>query len=104
MKLYGLKNCDTCKKAAKALGVEVTDVRKEPLSRERLQEFWNEFGDALLNTRSTTWGGLSETERNEDPIELMQKHPALMKRPVIEAKGTLYLGWKNDVQEALRIS
>ena len=104
MKLYGLKNCDTCKKAAKALGVEVTDVRKEPLSRERLQEFWNEFGDALLNTRSTTWRGLSEAERSEDPIELMQKHPALMKRPVIEAKGTLYLGWKNDVQEALRIS
>ena len=101
MKLYGLKNCDTCRKAAKALGIEVTDVRATPLSRDKLALFQQTFGDALLDTRSTTWRGLSEQEQSGDMIDLLIKHPALMKRPVISANGTLYLGWKKDVQEAL---
>jgi len=101
MKLYGLKNCDTCRKAAKTLGIEVTDVRATPLSRDELGTFQSAFGDALLNTRSTTWRGLSAEEQGGDMIDLLIKHPALMKRPVISANGTLHLGWKKDVQEAL---
>ena len=102
MKLYGLKNCDTCRKAAKALGID--DIRENPLDQNSLKRFESAFGDALLNTRSTTWRGLSESERSGDPLALIAVHPALMKRPVIDADGTLYLGWKKDVQEALGIS
>lgn len=98
MKLWGLKTCDTCRKAAKALGVPVTDVRETPLSRDQLERFQAAFGAALLNTRSTTWRGLAEEERASDPLDLIAAHPALMKRPVIEADGALYLGWGKDVQ------
>ena len=105
MKLFGLKNCDTCRKAVKMLeaaghDVAFQDVRSAPLSQEQLAAFQNAFGDAVLNTRSTTWRGLSESERQKDPIALLLEHPALMKRPVIEADA-LHLGWSKEVQQAL---
>jgi arsenate reductase len=59
------------------------------------------FGKDLLNTRSTTWRNLSEAERNRAPLDLLKDHPTLMKRPLIEAAGQLYLGWTADVQKAL---
>jgi Spx/MgsR family transcriptional regulator len=107
MLIYGLKNCDTCRKALKALvaaGHEVllVDIRAEPLSREMLAAFEAAFGAALLNTRSTTWRNLSEDARKGTLVDLITAHPALMKRPVIRAKdGTLYLGWGDAVQAAL---
>lgn len=99
--IYGIKTCDTCRKAVKAMGVELTDIRAEPLSREQLERFYTAFGEALLNTRSTTWRGLSEEERARAPLDLLADHPTLMKRPVIEKDGQLYLGWGKDVQAAL---
>lgn len=99
--IYGIKTCDTCRKAVKALDVALTDIRAEPLSRADLERFHAAFGEKLLNTRSTTWRGLSEEERARDPLDLLMDHPTLMKRPVIERDGRLYLGWGKDVQEAL---
>ncbi|WP_321362684.1 ArsC/Spx/MgsR family protein [uncultured Celeribacter sp.] len=99
--IYGIKTCDTCRKAVKAMGVELTDIRAEPLSREQLERFYTAFGEALLNTRSTTWRGFSEEERARAPLDLLADHPTLMKRPVIEKDGQLYLGWGKDVQAAL---
>lgn len=107
MQVYGLKNCDTCRKAVKALqaaGQEavLVDVRAEPLDRETLEAFQAAFGAALLNTRSTTWRGLSEAERKGDPLDLIAANPALMKRPVIrDGSGALHLGWGKDVQARL---
>ncbi|MBW6418245.1 arsenate reductase family protein [Celeribacter sp. PS-C1] len=99
--IYGIKTCDTCRKAVKSLGVELTDIRAEPLSNEQLERFYAVFGEALVNTRSTTWRGLSEEERTRAPLDLLTDHPTLMKRPVIEKDGQLYLGWGKDVQAAL---
>ncbi|NIY80171.1 arsenate reductase [Celeribacter sp. HF31] len=99
--IYGIKTCDTCRKAVKALGVELTDIRTESLSKEQLERFYAQFGEALVNTRSTTWRGLSEEERARPPLDLLADHPTLMKRPVIEKDGELYLGWGKDVQAAL---
>ena len=60
------------------------------------------FGEAFVNRRSTTWRGLSETERAGDPVALVSAHPTLMKRPVIEDDdGRLHLGWGKDVQNSL---
>ena len=103
MILYGLKTCDTCRKARQAAekaGKNVTfvDVRDVPLARVHLQRFYDAFGDALVNKKSTTWRGLSEVERAEDPIMLLESHPTLMKRPVIDG-AELTLGWGADVQK-----
>jgi arsenate reductase len=102
MRIYGLKNCDTCRKALKSLeGAELVDVRADGMPDGMLARAHAEFGAALLNTRSTTWRGLSEEERAKPPLELLEAHPTLMKRPLIERDGTLFLGWTKDVQAAL---
>ena len=103
--LYGISTCDTCRKARKALensGLEVAfrDVRAEPLSVDEIGRFFAEFGGKLLNTRSTTWRGLSEAERDGAPEALLAAHPTLMKRPVIEGPGGVTLGWDKAVQAA----
>lgn len=104
--VYGLKACDTCRKAVKALGaaghdVRLLDVRETPLSAADVEAFWQTFGDRLVNTRSTTWRELSDDERKKDPKALLSDHPALMKRPVIMHEGALYLGWDEGVRSAL---
>ncbi|MEY8831514.1 ArsC/Spx/MgsR family protein [Sedimentitalea sp. XS_ASV28] len=105
MVLYGLKNCDTCRKALKSLKeVRFVDVRGEGVPPDVLERAEAQFGDALLNTRSTTWRGLSETERARPRLDLLVDHPALMKRPLIENNGQLTLGWNADVQAALGVS
>lgn len=102
MKVYGLKNCDTCRKALKQLpDSTLVDVRAEGVPDVLLQAAHDEFGAKLLNTRSTTWRGLSEDERAGEPLALLRAHPALMKRPLIEHDGRLYLGWDKSVQAAL---
>ncbi|MEM9845393.1 MAG: ArsC/Spx/MgsR family protein [Pseudomonadota bacterium] len=106
MILYGLKACDTCRKAMKALAdaglsVRLADVREDGVPSDILERAQAQFGDALVNTRSTTWRGLSETDREEPPLDLLARHPALMKRPLIEREGSLFLGWTKPTQDAL---
>lgn len=104
MRLFGLKNCDTCRKALKALqSAELVDVRADGVPDAVMAQAFEQFGDALVNNRSTTWRQLSEEERNTAPLALLAQHPTLMKRPLIEADGTLYLGWGKDVQAALGV-
>ncbi|SPF76730.1 hypothetical protein ALP8811_01744 [Aliiroseovarius pelagivivens] len=103
MRIWGLKNCDTCRKAAKALEgagrtLDYVDVRADGVSAADIARFFDTFGDALVNKRSTTWRGLSEDERAGDPVALLAQHPTLMKRPVIEADGQLTLGWDAKMQ------
>ena len=107
MKVYGLKTCDTCRKAVKAMkaaghDVDLMDIRAEPLDTAAIARFLSVFGEDLVNRRSTTWRGLSEVERDRPAADLLADHPALMKRPVIEdAEGGLHLGWTKPVQAAL---
>ena len=102
MRIYGLKTCDTCRKAMKALeGAELVDVRKDPVPGELLEKAQAQFGEALVNRRSTTWRGLDEAERARPPLDLLADHPSLMKRPLIEDGEDLYLGWTPEVQRAL---
>lgn len=109
MHLYGLKSCDTCRNALKALrgaghDVAYTDVRADGIQSTDLERFITEFGEAIINKRSTTWRGLSDAERTAPPLELLIANPTLMKRPVIEADGTLHLGWSRETQQALGLS
>ena len=103
MILLGIPTCDTCRKARKALaaaGHSVTfrDIRKDPLSAAELAPLLAEFGDALVNQRSTTWRGLSAQERQADALGLLQAHPSLMKRPVCIDGATRTLGWDKVAQ------
>jgi len=111
MKLFGLKNCDTCRKALKALQSagrepDFHDVRADGVTKAQIIEWVQAVGwEALLNTRSTTWRGLADKDKTsvdeKKAIALMEKHPALIKRPVIEADGKVTVGWTKDVQDAL---
>jgi len=103
VKVYGIANCDTVKKALKALegagfSPELVDIRKNPLKQAEIERFFSVFGEALVNRRSTTWRGLSQEVRDQAPERLISAHPTLMKRPVIEAEGVLTLGWDKSVQ------
>ncbi len=112
MKLYGLKNCDSCKTAMKALeaaGQEYAfiDIRAEADVAALAPEWLKQVAKArLINTRSTTWRQLDEAGRaraESDPAGLLAANPALVKRPVIEKDGGVFIGWTKDVQAALGV-
>lgn len=105
MHLYGLKNCDTCRKALKSLtGAELVDVRADGMPADLLDRALAQFGEALVNTRSTTWRGLDEAEREAPKAELLRRYPALMKRPLIDDGSTLYLGWTPETRASLGVA
>ncbi len=104
MEIYGLKTCDTCRKAIKALpDAQFVDVRVDGVPDDVMARAHEVFGDALVNTRSTTWRGLSDEERDHAPAALLAEYPALMKRPLIVDGAALHLGWTKDVQSALGV-
>ncbi|MCT4701436.1 ArsC family reductase [Enterobacteriaceae bacterium H20N1] len=96
--LYGIKNCDTVKKARRWLeahGVEYRfhDYRADGLDAGLLNSFIAELGwEALLNTRGTTWRKLDEAHRAsikdaQTAAALMSEMPAIIKRPLLCAPG-----------------
>lgn len=106
MRFFGLKTCDTCRKALKALAdrdFSVIDVRADGVSDADRAAILAAFGEGAINTRSTTWRGLSESERAATPDALLAAHPTLMKRPVIEHNGTWYQGWTPTTRAALGV-
>jgi len=103
MRFFGLKSCDTCRKALKSLAEAehdpvVIDVRADGVSDADRAQIVALFGDVALNRASTTWRGLTDAEKATDPATLLAQHPTLMKRPVIEQGGVWTIGWKADVQ------
>lgn len=103
MRFFGLKSCDTCRKALRSLADAghdplVIDVRADGISDENHVDIFTQFGDAAINRASTTWRGLTDAEKASDPAQLLAAHPTLMKRPVIEHGGVWTIGWKADVQ------
>lgn len=105
MKIYGLKTCDTCRKAIKALPqAEFIDVRAGGVPQDVMNKAQSVFGDALVNTRSTTWRGLDDATRAQSQVDLLAAHPALMKRPLIVTEGEIYLGWTPDTRAALGVT
>ncbi|WP_145537874.1 ArsC family reductase [Yersinia alsatica] len=105
LRLYGIKNCDTIKKARRwleeqGIAYQFHDYRVDGLSDERLQGFINKLGwESLLNTRGTTWRKLPQAQRDaitDAPTAkvLMLEQPAIIKRPLLEAaNGAMLLGF-----------
>lgn len=103
MRFFGLKACDTCRKALKSLAAvgfapEVVDVRADGMEAEDIATIVEKFGEKAINRASTTWRGLSDAEKEQDAVALLKAYPTLMKRPVIEVDGVWTIGWKADVQ------
>lgn len=110
VKVYGITNCDTVKKARKFLegaGVDYAfhDYKKSGADRDRLAAFMQEFGwDKVLNTRGTTWRKLSDEVKDAtvdaaSALELMLDQPSLIKRPIVEAEGGNLIGFDETAWE-----
>ncbi len=106
--LYGIKNCDTIKKARRWLDdqkipYQFHDYRVDGLSPELLQSFIEQVGwESLLNTRGTTWRKLPDEQKatinNADAAKaLMLEHPSIIKRPLLVSGTEKYLlGFKAE--------
>lgn len=101
--LYGLKNCDSCRKAAAWLKAHQRefvfhDLRIDGLESARLLKWDAQIGwESLLNRKSTTWRGLAESDKTDlgrvKALDLMLTHPALIKRPLLEVGEELWVGF-----------
>lgn len=101
--LYGLRNCDSVRKARawlQARGIEVAfhDFRVQGLQEARLRHWCAAVGwERLLNRAGTTFRGLPESQRQavdaERAVALMLAQPALIKRPVLEHDGQVLVGF-----------
>ncbi|HEY9079799.1 ArsC family reductase [Magnetovibrio sp.] len=109
--VYGIKNCDTVRKALKWLeaeGVEHTfhDFRTDGLDATTVGRWVDALGwESVLNKRSTTWKQLSDADKDgldaARAVDLMVAHPTLVKRPVFEDKSVLLQGFTDDVRRQL---
>jgi arsenate reductase len=110
VKIYGIPNCDTIKKARVWLekqGVNHVfhDYKKSGITEEKLTEWAMEVGtEALLNKSGTTFRALPQIVKdnvNDDSaIRLMIEHPSMIKRPVLEYPGGVIVGFKSSEYEA----
>jgi arsenate reductase (glutaredoxin) len=106
VRIYGIKNCDTMKKAFAWLdkhGVEYAfhDYKKDGVPAERLKAWSGEVGwEKLANRRGPTWRNIPEAERaglNEPrALKLLERNSSAIKRPVVEAGGRLLVGFDEN--------
>jgi Spx/MgsR family transcriptional regulator len=108
--LYGIRNCDTVKKARAWLdqrGVEYRfhDYKVAGIDMVRLERWCEELGwEALLNRAGTTFRKLPPSEKDVDEkraVALMRAQPSAIKRPVLELKGRLFVGFKPELYKSL---
>ncbi len=107
--LYGIKNCDTMKKArawlvARGLAYAFHDYKTEGLDKVKLAEWVQLAGwEALLNRAGTTFRNLPEADREgltgRKAIALMLGQPSIIRRPVAETGGKLLVGFKPEIYE-----
>ena len=105
--IYGIKNCDTMKKARAWLdkrGIDYAfhDYKAAGIDRMQLERWAKKVGwETLLNRAGTTFKKLSDNEKNDispaKAITLMLRQPSMIKRPVLEAgRGRLLVGFRPE--------
>ncbi|MDF7675930.1 Spx/MgsR family RNA polymerase-binding regulatory protein [Neisseriaceae bacterium ESL0693] len=108
IKLYGIANCNTVKKArlwlkAQGIDAEFIDFKKIPPTKQDIQ-FWLTHlpKETLINRKGTTWRKLTQTEQqqafmsDEEAIEIMLTHPSIIKRPVLIVDDTVTAGFNEQ--------
>ncbi|MFN3573689.1 MAG: ArsC family reductase [Phenylobacterium sp.] len=111
VQLYGIRNCDTMKKAwtwldAHGVAYDFHDYKKEGVARETLEDWVDRLGwETLLNRAGTTFRKLPEADRAEldaeKAIALMLAQPSMIKRPVLKAGEQIQVGFRPDAYAAL---
>ncbi|PWE53113.1 ArsC family reductase [Metarhizobium album] len=104
--LYGIKNCDTMKKArtwldSQGVTYHFHDYKSEGVTTEQLQRWSAACGwDTVLNRAGTTFRALDEAQKADldesRAIVLMLAQPSMIKRPVLEADGRIIVGFKPE--------
>lgn len=107
--IYGIKNCDTMKKArnwldAKGVAYQLHDYKTQGIDRGHLMDWVNRAGwEVLLNRAGTTFKKLDDADKQNldagKAIDLMLAQPSMIKRPVLEAEGKLIIGFKPETYE-----
>ena len=97
--IYGIKNCDTVKKAlkflsSKSLPHEFIDFRENSISEDLYETMVQGVGlEFLINKRSTSYRSLTDIEKQNIGYELVSKYPTLIKRPVLIQNGNVMVGF-----------
>jgi Spx/MgsR family transcriptional regulator len=109
--MYGIKNCDTVRKARRWLEAHdihyrFHDFRADGLDEDMLAAWIGELGwEQLLNRRGTTWRKLPEAERNaidrDSALHLMLAQPAIIRRPVLDTGDTRQVGFSEETYSSL---
>ena len=107
--IYGIKNCDTMKKArawldGRAIAYRFHDYKTDGIAPQMLVGWSREVGwEVLLNRAGTTFRALPEREREgldeKKAIALMAAQPSMIKRPVLDLDGRLLVGFKPEQYE-----
>ena len=105
MIMYGIKNCDTIKKARRWLeenniDYHFHDVRTDGLEQATIESWLQSVSwEKLLNKRATTWRQLDDPRKEQldqsIAVELLLAHPTLIKRPVLVDNSTCIVGFKD---------
>jgi arsenate reductase (glutaredoxin) len=103
--LYGIKNCDTVKKARDWLtknniDYRFHDFRVDGLDKAQVQTWIAELGlETLVNKRSTTWKELNESTKEnfseQNAVAAIVENPTLIKRPLLDTSKQKYVGFKD---------
>jgi arsenate reductase (glutaredoxin) len=105
--IYGIKNCDTMKKArawldGHGVAYDFHDYKTAGIDKGRLQRWSEALGwETLLNRAGTTFRKLPEADREglteKKALALMLAQPSMIKRPVLDLDGKLLVGFKPEV-------
>ena len=104
--LYGIKNCDTVKKARHWLDEQQVsyrfhDVRTDGLDSQMIERWITTAGwEKVLNKVGTTWRKLDPAVKEhvsaDNVVDLLMKYPTMIKRPVLDQNGTITVGFRPD--------
>ncbi|MBI3676745.1 MAG: ArsC family reductase [Proteobacteria bacterium] len=107
--LYGIKNCDTMKKArawldGRKIAYAFHDYKASGIDRAKLEGWAKALGwEALLNRAGTTFRKLPDQDKEnvteKKAIALMQAQPSMIKRPVLDVGGKLTTGFEPEIYE-----
>ncbi|OAL77237.1 arsenate reductase [Acinetobacter sp. SFB] len=114
LKIYGIKNCNSMKKAFDllnelGLAYEFHDYKKQGIDAETVKKWLDEVGqDLILNKKGTTWRKLSEEqqqtalENQSNLISALTTHSSLIKRPVLQTEQAYIVGYDEAAYRTLK--
>lgn len=114
LKIYGIKNCDTMKKAfdwldANKIPYEFHNYKTEGIDKEKISNWLKSApANVVANTKGTTWKNLSDSEKEalndvEKLANILSNNSSALKRPIVELNSTILIGFDaTKWQEVLR--